>query len=385
MAPQLSAIILAAGLSSRMGKLKATLPLPLPSGTDTVLDLCIGLFKTCGIEEQVVVTGHRWAEIGAIAERAGARVVFNPDFAAGMYSSIKTGVRQLANDSDGFFLLPVDIPLVRRGTIRLLARSFSVTPAAITHPTFVGRRGHPPLIGRDLLPAILDKKHSEGGLRSLLQTFENQNPEQVVDIPVPDGNILFDINTPEEYAAGLSRASRLDYPTPEEAAIILRLHPMPAKGLAHGRLVGSIAKALCRAILPNTKRKLDTELCLVCGWLHDMAKGHANHEQEAGRWLGELGFDRAAEIVAAHRDLVWQPGSAITEKELVHIADKLARGSRIVDLATRFKEKLDLYRDKPEQVQAIHRRFELARHIGAAVEAESGQRLEDILAHTLDG
>ena len=381
MAPHLNAIILAAGLSSRMGELKAAMPL----GTDTVLDLCIDLFKTCGIEDLVVVTGHRREETGAIAERAGARVVYNPDFAAGMYSSIKTGVRHLVNTSDGFFLLPVDIPLVRPGTIRLLARSFSVTPAAITYPIFGGRRGHPPLIGRDLLPAILDEEHPEDGLRSLLQTFENQNPEQVADVPVPDGNILFDMDTPEEYTAGIRRAARLDYPTPEEAAIILRLHPMPEKGLAHGRLVGYIAKALCRAILHNTERILDPELCQVCGWLHDMAKGHANHEQEAGRWLRELGFDRAAEIVAAHRDLVWQPGSAITEKELVHIADKLARGSRIVDIAARFKEKLVFYRDKPEVVQAISRRFELARCLGAAVEAETGRQLEDILAHTLDG
>lgn len=380
MAPHLSAIILAAGLSSRMGRLKAALPL----GTQTVLDLCISLFKTCGIEELLVVTGHRRQETGAIAERAGARVVFNADFAAGMYSSIKCGVRHLANESDGFFLLPVDIPLVRPGTIRLLARSFSTTPAAITYPTFVGKRGHPPLIGRDLLPAILDKKHPEGGLRFLLQSLEYKNPQQVVDVPVPDANILFDMDSPEEYTAGLIRAARLDYPTPEEAAIILRLYPMPAKGLAHGRLVGSIAKALCQAILHNTKRQLDPELCLVCGWLHDMAKGHDNHEQEAGRRLRELGFDRAAEIVAAHRDLVWQPGATITEKELVHIADKLARGSRIVDLAARFKEKLHLYRDNPEAVQAIQRRFELARRLGATVEAESGRRLEDILAPPLD-
>jgi CTP:molybdopterin cytidylyltransferase MocA len=384
MTPHLSAIILAAGLSSRMGKLKATLPLPSPSGTKTVLDLCTGLFKTCGIEELVVVTGHRREETGAIAERAGAQVVYNPNFDDGMYSSIMTGVRQLANKSDGFFLLPVDIPLVRPGTIRLLARSFSATPAAITYPTFVGKRGHPPLIGRDLLPAILNKKHPEGGLRFLLQTFEYKYPQQVVDVPVPDANILFDMDSPDEYTAGRKRAARLDYPTPEEAAIILRLHPMPAKGLAHGRLVGSIAKTLCQAISHNTKRILDPELCLVCGWLHDIAKGHDNHEQEAGRWLRELGFDRAAEIVAAHRDLVWQPGTAITEKELVHIADKLARGSRVVDLATRFKEKLDLYHDKPEAMQAIQRRFELARRLAAAVETESGQRLEDILAHTLD-
>jgi CTP:molybdopterin cytidylyltransferase MocA len=47
---------------------------------------------------------------GLSAERADARVVYNPDFATGMYSSIKTGVRHLANESDGFFLLQDCIP-----------------------------------------------------------------------------------------------------------------------------------------------------------------------------------------------------------------------------------------------------------------------------------
>jgi len=381
MAPRLSAIILAAGLSSRMGELKATLPL----GRGTVLDRCITLFRTCGIEEPVVVTGHRREETGLLAERAGARVVYNPDFASGMYTSIRTGVRHLAADCDGFFLLPVDIPLVRPGTIRLLTRSFSAAPTVITYPTFIGKRGHPPLIARDLVPVILAEDNPGGGLRPLLQNIENRQPEQVADVMVPDGNILFDMDTPEEYTKGLRRFTRLDYPTPKEASLILRLHPMPEKGLAHGRLVGNIAMALCQAIVHSTGRNLDPELCRVCGWLHDMAKGHANHEQEAGRWLMDLGFNRAAEIVAAHKDLnrelAWLPGSVLTEKELVHLADKMARGSRIVDIATRFEEKLALYRDKPEAVRAIRRRYTLARQLAAAVEAETGRRLADILSH----
>jgi molybdenum cofactor cytidylyltransferase len=387
MAPRLSAIILAAGLSSRMGELKAALPFHT-FGTDTVLDRCIGLFRTCGIEEIVVVTGHRRQETSAIAERAGAQVAHNPDYSSGMYSSIKTGVRHLSDGIDGFFLLPVDIPLVRSGTIRLLIRSFSAAPCTITYPTFVGRRGHPPLLACDLLPAILGNGNTEGGLRSLLTTVENRQSHQVVDVAVPDANILFDMDTPEEYAEGLERLAGLDYPTPEEAAIILQLYPMPEKGLAHGRLVGNIAMALCRAIRQSTGRKLEPELCRVCGWLHDMAKGHAKHEEEAGRWLHELGFGRAAEIVAAHKDLnrdhAWPPGSIITEKELVHLADKLARGSRMVEIATRFEEKLALYRDKPEVVRAIHRRYALARQLSAAVETETGERLADILTHIPD-
>jgi CTP:molybdopterin cytidylyltransferase MocA len=57
-----------------------------------------------------------------------------PDFASGMYSSIREGVRRIAEGSSCFFLRPVDIPLVRRGTINLLTRSLAVSPARILYP-----------------------------------------------------------------------------------------------------------------------------------------------------------------------------------------------------------------------------------------------------------
>lgn len=379
MAPRLSAVILAAGLSSRMGELKAGLPL----GTATVLDQCVSLFKNCGIDDLVVVVGHRKEETGPIAEQAGARIAYNPNFASGMYSSIRTGVRHITKQSDGFFLLPVDIPLVRPGTVRLLARFFSTARSGkpqIVYPTFAGKRGHPPLIAGDLIAAISDNDQPKGGLRSLLAKLESKKPQQVVEVEVPDANIHFDMDTPEDYTAGLSCFARIDYPTMEEYATLLKLHPMPKKGLAHGRLVAQIAVALCRAIARKGQRSMDLELCRVSGLLHDIAKGHPDHELTGALWLQDLGFTRAAEIVAAHKDMAWQPGAAITEKELVHLADKMARGSRIVDIRERFTEKIALYADNKEAVHAISSRYEQARQLAAAFEAEAGQRLSDIIA-----
>jgi molybdenum cofactor cytidylyltransferase len=377
MASRLSAVILAAGLSSRMGELKAALPL----GQGTVLEQCIKLFRGCGIEDVVVVTGHRSEETVAIAQRSGARIAHNPDFADGMYSSIRTGVGQLSDQNSGFFLLPVDIPLVRPGTLKLLTRSFTATPARITYPVFDGKRGHPPLIDRSLIPTIIEQKHPEGGLRTLLTTFETQHPQQIREVVVPDANILFDMDTPEDYFAGIERFARSDYPTSEECSLILRhIHPMPRKGLAHGQLVADIAVILGEAIEQLGKRELNTELCRVCGWLHDIAKGHAHHEREGGRWLRELGFDRAAKIVAAHKDLDWLPGEVVTEREIVHLADKVARGSRIVHLAERFEEKMVLYQDDPEAVRAIRRRYNQALQLAAAIEAEIGLELDVLLS-----
>ncbi len=227
MAPYLSAVILAAGLSSRMGELKPALPL----GQSTVLEQCLTLFRDCGIEDLVVVTGHRSAEISAIAARAGARLAPNPEFATGMYSSIRAGVRQIAEQSRGFFLLPVDIPLVRPGTVRLLSQSFAATAAWITYPLFAGQRGHPPLLARELISEIIAQKDADGGLRARLGQFENQDPRQVCEVRVPDANILFDMDTPEEYGEGLQRFARRDYPTMEECEVILDYcYPIPEKG-----------------------------------------------------------------------------------------------------------------------------------------------------------
>lgn len=382
MAPRLSAVILAAGLSSRMGEMKAGLPL----GPGTVLEQCVRLFKECGIDDLVVVTGHHREAIGPIAEQAGARIAYNPNFTSGMYSSVRTGVRHITRQSDGFFLLPVDIPLVRSGTIRLLTKTFSAARTGkiqIAYPIFAGKRGHPPIIGGELIAAIRKNDQLKGGLRTLLARLEKKQPKQVVEVAAPDANILFDMDTPEEYAAGLSRFARLEYPTMEEYATILKLYPIPKKGLSHGRLVAHLAVALCRAIMHNSQYELDIELCRVSGLLHDIAKGHPDHEKTGARWLHNLGFTRTAEIIAAHKEMAWQPGTVITERELVHLADKMVRGNRIVDIQQRFTEKMALYAKNKEMVQAIHNRYEQARQLAAAFEAEAGRQLQEIIAESL--
>ena len=365
-----------------MGELKPGLPL----GEGTVLEQCVSLFKSCGIDDLVVVIGHKREEIGAIAERAGARIAYNPKFASGMYSSIRTGVRHIGKQTDGFFLLPVDIPLVRPGTIRLLSKSFSAARSGkiqTVYPIFAGKRGHPPLIAGELIGAIRKNDRLKGGLRSLLTKLEHKKPHQIVEVEVPDANILFDMDTPEDYATGLNRFSLLDYPTPDEYAALLLHYPMPKKGLAHGRLVAQIAVALGQAMIENCQRDIDLELCRVSGLLHDIAKGHSDHERTGARWLQQLGFTRVAEIVAAHKDMTWQPGAPITEKELIHLADKMARGNRIVDIEERFVEKMTLYANNKAVVHAIHGRYEQARQLAAAFEAEVGRRLNDIIADSL--
>ena len=375
MAPRLSALILAAGFSSRMGELKALLPL----GGGTMLAQAVSLFRDCGIGDIVVVTGHRAAEIGAVATAAGARLAHNPRYAAGMYGSIRAGAGLLADRCDGFFLLPVDIPLVRRGTVRLLVRSFAAAPALLCSPVFAGRSGHPPLLHADLIPAILAEEQCEGGLRALLAGVEATHPDRVREVPVADAHIHIDLDTPDDYLDGCLRFERRGIPSMAECqAILEHLHPMPAKGLAHGRAVAEVAAALAGAVNRHGGLSLDLELCRVGGWLHDIAKGQPRHEAEGERWLNELGFARVGAIVGAHRDLPWTAGMPVGEREIVHLADKLVRGSRLVTVETRFVEKLELFRDDPEAVRAIEHRYRQAMQLAVAVETAMGQPLATI-------
>ncbi|PIE57342.1 MAG: phosphohydrolase [Desulfobulbus propionicus] len=379
MTSRLSALILAAGYSSRMGKLKGLLPLP-DNGSETVLKRCVDLFRTCGLEEIIVVSGHARHRIEAAANQYGCATVYNPDFDQGMFSSIQAGVCALPAETEGLFLLPVDIPLIRAGTVAQLLAARQHSSAQVIYPVFNGQRGHPPWVHSSLFTNIKLGTHCQQGLRSLLAHIEQNSPQSVEEVLTCDANILFDMDTPDAYDQACSRARVLGYPTKEECRQLLKhIHPIPEKGLAHGEAVAEAAVCLCREINRNSQTLLDPALCYAAGLLHDIAKGHPEHEATGASWLRVLGFPAAAEIVAAHKDLHFSRTDTLTEKELVHLADKVVRGSQVVSIHQRFSEKTALYKDDPEAVRAIQGRLDQALAIAETVESITDRSLLSIL------
>jgi CTP:molybdopterin cytidylyltransferase MocA len=185
-----SAIILAAGFSSRMGKFKPLIRI----GRKSFVEHAIALFRTSGIEEIVTVVGHRAKVLLPVVQAAASRCVINAHYTNGMYSSIQTGLKALKHPGDAFFLLPVDIPLVRPATIRQLAAGFDQHRAPLVcYPLFQSQRGHPPLINSQLIDAL--RRHDgKGGLREFLRGYENQ----AISIPVEDPFIRLDADTPQD-------------------------------------------------------------------------------------------------------------------------------------------------------------------------------------------
>jgi molybdenum cofactor cytidylyltransferase len=195
-----AAIILAGGLSTRMKQFKPLLPL----GEVTITDRVIDLFLNEGVDV-FLVAGYRHDDITAGIRKRDITIVYNPDYEKGMFSSVQAGIRQLNAGYEAFFTSPVDIPLVSPATIQRLMEAGEENPGKIVYPVFEGKRGHPPLIPAALAPAILGWEKG-GGLRAVLKSKESL----ALEIVVPDSFILFDIDTPEDYAELRERWKRLE-------------------------------------------------------------------------------------------------------------------------------------------------------------------------------
>ena len=182
----ISAIVLAAGKSERMGRPKALLPLRGKTFLENILEA----ISHTSIEDTIVVVGHHREEI----EKSVAlpSVVFNPDYEQGMITSFQTGIRKLSWDTSGAVLFLVDHPLVEIATIE--AMIMNLAPNRIVLPTFEGRRGHPVLFASEVVEEILALPSSQGA-----DIVVRKDPARIFEVPVSTSGILVDIDTPEQF------------------------------------------------------------------------------------------------------------------------------------------------------------------------------------------
>lgn len=357
-----------------MGEFKPLLPL----GDGTVLTACIDLFRTQGIEHVIVVTGKRGDEVAEAARAAGAVPVHNDAYEQGMYSSVLTGVREVPDDVSAFFMLPADIPLVRRETVARLMDEFQRTQPTVLYPRFKGVRGHPPLISRAVLPDILNHDGT-GGLRTVLDRFEAEARE----LDVPDFGITHDLDHPADYELAQSHYGR-EYPTCEECDQLWAMHGVSDHIYTHCKAVARVAVALCERLNSRSPGYcLDGELVLGAALTHDVGKGNKRHEAVGAELLRSHGFHAAAAIVVDHFDMTLGPDEPITEKEIVFLADKLVRCHAPVPLEGRYMEKLEMYADEPGAKEAILGRLERARNMLARFDQEMGVSAEQIAREAL--
>jgi putative nucleotidyltransferase with HDIG domain len=367
----LSAIILSAGFSGRMGRFKPLLPL----GATTLAGRVVALYRAAGIQDVCVVAGHQADELQAALAPLGVRCIVNRAYAQGMFSSLTTGVAALASDVRGFFVHPVDVPLVRPSTLAALIAAFGESTAQVCHPCFDGRRGHPPLVSAELAPAILAWS-GQGGLRA----FWDQGGTTAREVPVADEAILLDMDTDASYRRLVARLEREDVPSADACRVLMtQVAQVPEAVWRHCRAVAAVAEALAAA-LNRAGAALDLDLARAAGLVHDIAKTQADHAAAGAAMLAALEYPRVAAAVAVHMDLDTAPDRPLDEAQLVFLADKLLEGERLEGLAARKARKLAKYgKDAPARA-AITRRFETAGWIAAKVERITGRRLAEVLA-----
>ncbi|WP_373501012.1 DVU_1551 family NTP transferase [Desulfococcus sp.] len=383
----LAALVLAAGKSTRMGRDKPLLAL----GEGTVVERVIDLFQTAGITDIRVVVGHHGERLIPVVQKAGARAVFNSGYEGGMFTSVLAGLKTLDFRCAGVFMLPVDVPLVRPSTLRRLMDAWRRIPGkggpemdagrAILHPTFQGRRGHPPLIGGGHIADIL-KWRGDGGLRTYTAEWERC----AVEIPVADRFILVDMDTPEDYRRIADGQFCYDLPSPAEcAALMVEVLAVPPSVWGHCRAVADAAVILGHALNQAEGRRrtgspLSLPLIRAAALVHDLAREQPDHARAGAAFLRSMGFDAVADIVAVHMELPPEREGRLEEAEVVFLADKLADGDVRVTLEERFRRQAARFGGESAAAAGIARRLSSAQAVRDEVERCVGRPLASILA-----
>ena len=189
---KITAVILAAGFGSRMGKNKLALPW---QGEKTVLEATIAKITASTIKQGVVVLGYEsafWLQRLALPE--GWQTVVNPDFALGQSTSLKAGLQAVAKDTDAILFCLGDQPLIQTETVQALLQAWQEKKPAILLPTYKGRRGNPVLFGAQTFSGMKELT-GDAGARSLFAVYEP------LEFPVQDRGIVVDLDTIEVYEA----------------------------------------------------------------------------------------------------------------------------------------------------------------------------------------
>jgi molybdenum cofactor cytidylyltransferase len=166
--------------------------------------------------EAVVVTGHQRAQIEAALTGAANgdrwRLVYNPDFAAGLSTSLHRGLATLGDDVDGALVCLGDMPQVTAAVIdRLIAAFDPLEGRAMCLPTWSGKRGNPVLLARRFF-AEVQAISGDVGARALIGEY----PEAVAEVAMDDLRsglgVLEDVDTPEDLRTLTAKPKR----APEE-------------------------------------------------------------------------------------------------------------------------------------------------------------------------
>lgn len=184
---RIGAVIVAAGMSTRMKQLKQLMRI----GDMSLVERVVVSFQRAGVKDIIAVTGYRADEIEKELRRMGITFLRNPDYeTTEMFDSAKLGLSYLEGRCDKVLFCPADIPFFTDETVRKMLEQ----EGTFVVPVYGGITGHPILIHQELIPKILSYT-GDGGLRGALDSMDIEP----VTVTVRDEGVVMDADTREDF------------------------------------------------------------------------------------------------------------------------------------------------------------------------------------------
>ena len=187
----IAAVVLAAGASTRFGSQKL---LAEAQGAPLVRRT-VEQVVAAGLEEVVVVLGREAQAVRAALDEMEVRFVVNPDFRAGMSTSLRSGIRDLATTVEAAIVVLGDQPGISASTILRLIEEYRRSGQPIVVPVYSGTRGNPVLFDASVFPELASVAGDQGGREVI-----GRDPLRVATVSFPFA-MPSDVDTVEDYRA----------------------------------------------------------------------------------------------------------------------------------------------------------------------------------------
>lgn len=188
-------VLLAAGLSTRMGTAKALLDW---QGRPLVV-YQVEQMELAGVDPVVVVTGHEAEAVEGALRDSAVTIVRNPRYDEGRAGSVRVGAAAIPEDVVACLVLNVDQPRSALTLRRLVAEHLRRTDL-ITVPEHQGHHGHPAVFSAVLMPELREVSDERQGLRAVVRSHQERRSSVSFDTE----EVLLDLNDPQAYARARS-------------------------------------------------------------------------------------------------------------------------------------------------------------------------------------
>lgn len=194
----LSAIVLAAGQSRRMGRRNKLL---LPIDGVPLVRRSLETLVACDFVELIAVVGHEEQRVIAALDGLDVTTVHNPAYADGQMTSVRAGLGALTRPSDGVMICLADQPAIERRDVEIIRRAFGRRGThAVTVPTYAGKRGNPIVLERTRCDEILGRQGNFA-----CRQFIERNADLVSTVEMERDHVIVDVDRDQDYEAWSTR------------------------------------------------------------------------------------------------------------------------------------------------------------------------------------